>query len=63
MISETIDVETAFLYGLLKETVYLRIPEGFNEFGSFGFAGEQDCLLLLMALYGLVQACSETNKS
>jgi hypothetical protein len=34
-----IDVETAFLYGNLKEEIYMNIPEGMESNGN-------DCLLL-----------------
>ena len=55
-VCESIDVETAFLYGILKELVYLKIPEGFNEF-SGDTATDDDVIVLDKALYGLVQAC------
>ena len=29
--SETIDVETAFLYELIEEEIYMKIPEGMIE--------------------------------
>ena len=52
---EQLDVETAFLYGELHETVYLKKPEGFNELsGKTMKSGE--VLALNKALYGLVQA-------
>ena len=55
-VCESIDVETAFLYGVLKELVYLKIPEGFNEFCDMT-ATDDDVVVLDKALYGLVQAC------
>lgn len=55
-ICETIDVETAFLYGVLKEDVYIEIPEGFNEYSGM-IATADEIAKLLQALYGLVQAC------
>jgi hypothetical protein len=50
-----IDVETAFLYGELNETVYLKKPEGFNELSGKEM-GKHQVLALNKALYGLVQA-------
>jgi len=44
-----IDVDTAFLYGDLDEKIYMELPEGMTGFYD-------ECLLLLKALYGLVQA-------
>ena len=52
---ETIDVETAFLYGDLEEHVYLQIPEGYFEIVKEPF-GPDDVIELLKALYELVQA-------
>ena len=47
-----IDVDTAFLYGDLDEEIYMDLPEGLP-----GEANE--CLLLLKALYGLVQGARQ----
>jgi hypothetical protein len=52
---ETIDVETAFLYGLLQELVYLHLPDGINEIGGAETSAD-DVVVLDKALYGLVQA-------
>jgi len=47
-----VDVETAFLHGDLEEEIYMNLPQGMN--------GESDeCLLLLKALYGLVQGARQ----
>ena len=65
-----LDVETAFLYGDLKEDIYMKIPAGFfsldenttntrkllNREFDMKVANEQVCLKLNDALYGLVQA-------
>jgi hypothetical protein len=45
------DVVTAFLSGLIKEDIYLEIPEGFEEYGN-----PTKVLKLNRALYGLKQA-------
>ena len=52
---EQLDVETAFLYGELKEEVYLRKPEGFDDY-SGSKLGDDKVLRLDKACYGLVQA-------
>ena len=55
--SRIIDVETAFLYGDLEEEIYMKIPEGYAECGYE--VEPDDCLLLLKAIYGLVQAARQ----
>ena len=52
---EQIDVETAFLYGELKEQIYLGKPEGFVEFSGLRMR-DDEVLLMKRAAYGLVQA-------
>ena len=49
-----IDIETAFLYGDLEEKIYLMIPKGYREYNRVNLEGK--CLLLRLAIYGLVQA-------
>jgi len=44
-----VDIETAFLHGYLEEEIYMNLPKNGME-GS-----DDECLLLLKALYGLVQ--------
>ncbi|CAA7052678.1 unnamed protein product [Microthlaspi erraticum] len=46
-----LDVKTAFLHGDLKETVFVKQPEGFEEIGQ-----EEKVCKLNKALYGLKQA-------
>jgi len=43
-----IDINTTFLYGDLEEEIYMDLPEGLTGF-------DDECLLLLKALYSLVQ--------
>jgi len=51
-----VDVETAFLHGELEEEIYMNLPEGME-------GKDDECLLLLKALYGLVQgACQWWKK-
>jgi len=47
-----VDVETAFLHGNLDEEIYMNLPDSME--GS-----EDECLLLLKALYGLVQGAQQ----
>ncbi len=43
-----VDVEMAFLHGKLEEEIYMNLPEGME-------GNDSECLLLLKALYGLMQ--------
>jgi len=49
------DVETVFLHGKLKEEIFINLPEGMTGF-------DDECLLLLKSIYGLVQAARQWNK-
>ena len=52
---EVIDIETAFLEADLKEEVWIEIPDGYEfAFGEIDWA--RYVMLLLKAMYGLVQA-------
>jgi Reverse transcriptase (RNA-dependent DNA polymerase) len=42
-----IDIETAFLYGELEETIFMECPKGIN-------GKDDECVLLKKSLYGLV---------
>ena len=44
-----INVKTAFLHGKLEEEIYMDLPQGLE-------GNDDECLLLLKSLYGLVQA-------
>jgi hypothetical protein len=54
-ILELMDVQTAYLNAELKETVYMKQPEGYEE------GGTSSVCLLRKALYGLKQAGREWN--
>ena len=55
LISKIIDIETAFLNGDLEEEIYMNSPPGYK-------AEEDECVLLLKSLYGLVQSARQFFK-
>ena len=56
LIGKIADVETAFLYGELEEEIYMECPPGMAG------AADDDVLLLLQCIYGLVQAARQYYK-
>jgi hypothetical protein len=54
---DQLDVVTAFLYGQMKELVFILIPEGMEVECDF------DCLELLKSIYGLKQASRVWNET
>ncbi|KAL7571065.1 hypothetical protein ACA910_003779 [Epithemia clementina (nom. ined.)] len=56
--SMIIDVETAFLYGILEEEIYMKMPQGYWEVEGQQIDVEACCQLLKSA-YGLVQAARQ----
>ena len=52
LIGKVIDIETAFLHGDLKETIFMEIPKGME-------ANKDECLILKRTIYGLVQSARE----
>ena len=55
--AETSDVQTAFLYGDLKESIYIHKPDGWDLFAKENDFGETKRYLKLnKSIYGLVQA-------
>ena len=51
--ANVMDVETAFLYSNLDEEIFMNVSEGYK---SLREGGDDECLALQKALYGLVQA-------
>jgi histone deacetylase 1/2 len=54
--AKIVDVETAFLYGELEKEVYMENPEGLED------SNDDEALLLLTTIYGLVQAARQYYK-
>jgi hypothetical protein len=54
-----VDIETAFLHGILEEDIYMELPEGIKFFQR---VENGDALKLIKTIYGLVQASQEFNK-
>jgi ATP-binding cassette subfamily B (MDR/TAP) protein 1 len=55
--TRVIDVETAFLHGILEEEIYMKMPSGYEE--CTGEEVNGNCLKLDKSLYGLVQAARQ----
>jgi Reverse transcriptase (RNA-dependent DNA polymerase) len=57
------DIETAFLYGLLDEELWMTIPEGYTKYLKAKhnkiIDSNTHCLKLKRAIYGLVQAARQ----
>jgi hypothetical protein len=49
---KVINIETAFLPGDLKETIFMEIPKGKDS-------NKNECLILKRTIYGLVQSARE----
>ena len=51
---KVVDIDNAFLNGDLEHEMYIKIPEGYDEVTNKD-VDKEDCLILLKAIYGLVQ--------
>ena len=60
-IREIVDVETAFLYDDLEEEIYLKIYNGLDLITGEEYDSD-NCLILLKAMYGLVQVARQFYK-
>ena len=61
---DSIDIETAFLYVKLDETLYMEIPEGFFEFSTeVNLYNPVDDIILKLhkTIYRVVQAAKDFN--
>ena len=54
------DITTAFLYGDLDEEIYMRLPDGLENFQKVNT--NEDCLVLQKSIYGLIQAARQFYK-
>ena len=54
--AKIVDVKTAFLYGDLKEEIYMECPQGMKD------VKRDDCIILKKCIYGLVQAAWQYYK-
>ena len=59
--TEQMDVMTAFLYGYIKEEVYMQQPEGYEHVEQHKGAGAPKVCRLIKTLYGTKQAPREWN--
>ena len=50
--ADVMDMETTFLYGNLEEEIFMKFLEGYK---SLREGGDDECLALQKALYGLMQ--------
>ena len=55
---KAVDIDNAFLNGDLKQEIYVKIPEGYDEVINKDVDKEY-CLILQKATYGLVQAARQ----
>ena len=51
---------TAFLYGDLEESIYMKTPDGFEEYLKRYFSN--NCAIMNKAAYGLVQTARQSYK-
>ena len=60
--AELMDVETAFLNGILEEQIYMKMPEGSIEVKLYEGISEDDCVELHKCIYGTVQSARQWYK-
>ena len=58
MKGKVVDIDNAFLNGDLEHEIYMKIPEECDEVISRD-VDKEDCLILMKAIYGLVQAARQ----
>ena len=58
---EVVDIETSFLYGILDEEIFMKIPEVLDIYLETTF-NNHEFLALDKAIYGLVQAARQFHK-
>ena len=60
--AEIVDIETAFLYGNLKEEIFMKQPEGLKHMENENAMNNDDASVLKQSIYGLVQAVRQFFK-
>ena len=58
---DVVYTETAFLYGILDEDIFMKMSEGLDIHLETTFS-DQECLALDKVIYGLVQAIRQFHK-
>lgn len=58
--AEIVDIETAFLYGDLEETIFMKVPEGYEVVNKDKkIDRSKQCMKLINTIYGLTQAARQ----
>lgn len=61
--AEIVDIETAFLYGDLDETIYMKMPQGYEIVNAdTQIDRTKQCMQLIKTVYGLTQAARQFYK-
>ena len=61
--AEIVDIETAFLYGELEETIFMKVPVGYEIVTKDDkIDRNKQCMQLTKTIYGLVQAARQFYK-
>ena len=61
--AEIVDVETAFLYGDLEETIFMKVPDGYEIVNKDKkIDSSKQCMRLIKTIYGLTQAARQFFK-
>ena len=58
---DVVDIETAFLYGILDEEIFMTLPEGLDIYLETNF-NNHECLALDKAIHDLVYAARQFYK-
>ena len=59
-VAEIVDIETAFLYGDLEETIFMKVPQGYEIVTDDKSIDRSiHCMKLVKTIYGLVQAARQ----
>ena len=62
-VAEIVDIEIAFLYGDLDETIYMTVPEGYETVVKDEKVDRNtQCMMLIKTVYRLTQAARQFYK-